>query len=163
MLMTSMKFLHVIGTIMYVGCILSHIVISNVLGHGDVEAVYYTYVYKELSAYILILPGIAIKTVSGAVMYSQIKPRPLWLKIKVGLAIFLGLNAFLILAPMMPELRALAAESMRLGELTAEFKAKEQIEFIAGVSNVIPLVLAMVLGVYKPGSGNRAAAARPAS
>ena len=161
MLMVSMKFLHVIGTIMYVGCILSHIVISNVLGH-DVQSVYNAYVYKELSAYILILPGIAIKTVSGLVMFSLIKPRPWWLKVKLGLAIFLGLNAFLILAPMMPELRALAEESVRQGALTAEFKAREQIELIAGMSNIIPLVLAMVLGVYKPGSRKKPAAAQPA-
>ncbi|MCW9045160.1 MAG: DUF2269 family protein [Alphaproteobacteria bacterium] len=150
--MTSMKFLHVIGTIMYVGCILSHIVISNTLT-DDVQAVYNAYVYKELSAYILILPGIALKTVSGLVMYAKIKPRPLWLKIKLGLALFLGLNAFLILAPMMPEMRMLAEESLKLGALTAEFKAREQVELIAGVSNVIPLILAMVFGVFKPGFG----------
>lgn len=150
MLMSWMKFLHVIGTIMYVGCILSHIIISNVLSE-DVNAVYHAYVYKELSAYILILPGIAIKTASGLVMFARIRPRPLWLKVKIGLALFLALNAFFILAPMMPEMRALAEDSLRLGALTAEFKAREQVELIAGVSNIIPLALAMVLGVFKPG------------
>ncbi len=52
-----------------------------------------------------------------------------------------------------------SATSLRLGTSTAEFKAKEQIEYIGGVSNVIPLVL----GVYKPGLGSRAAAIRPAN
>ncbi len=146
---------------MYVGCILSHIVISNVL-NDDVQAVYNAYVYKELSAYILILPGITIKTISGLVMFARITPRPLWLRIKIGLAIFLGLNAFFVLAPMMPEMRALAEESLRYGALTAEFKARESVELIAGLSNVLPLLLASVFGVFKPRfGGGRADRSRP--
>jgi hypothetical protein len=34
--------------------------------------------------------------------------------------------------------------------LTEEFKAKEHLAMLAGMSNVIPLILAMTFGVFKP-------------
>ena len=59
-----LDFIAEIGTIMYVGGILSHIVIGNILGHPDPQTALNVYTYKELSAYILILPGLGLKVIS---------------------------------------------------------------------------------------------------
>ncbi len=150
MLRKSMLFFHVVGTIMYIGTILAHIA-SGIIAGSDVQAVYHTAIFQETTAYIFILPGIVLKTVSGFVMFSLYPEKPLWLKIKIGLAAFLAFNAFFLLTPLMPELLVLAEESLKVGHLTEAYKAKEHTATLVGMSNVIPLLLAVVLGVFKPG------------
>lgn len=150
MLRKSMLFFHVVGTIMYVGTILAHIA-SGIIAGSNVQAVYHTAIFQETTAYIFILPGIIAKTISGFVMFSLYPEKPLWLKIKIGLAVFLAFNAFFLLTPLMPELRVLAEESLKAGHLTEAYKAKEHTATLVGMSNAIPLLLAVVLGVFKPG------------
>lgn len=150
MLRKTMLFFHVVGTIMYIGTILAHIA-SGIIAGSDVHAVYNTAIFQETTAYIFILPGIVLKTISGFVMFSLYPEKPLWLKIKIGLAAFLAFNAFFLLTPLMPELRVLAEESLKTGHLTGAYKAKEHTATVVGMSNAIPLVLAVVLGVFKPG------------
>jgi len=65
----TLDFIAEIGTIMYVGGILSHIVIGNVIGHPDPYTALNVYTYKELSAYILILPGLGLKVLSDILLY----------------------------------------------------------------------------------------------
>lgn len=149
MLRKTMLLFHVVGTIMYIGTILSHIA-SGIIAGSDVQAVYNTAIFQETTAYIFILPGIALKTVSGFVMFSLYPEKPLWLKIKIGLAVFLAFNAFFLLTPLMPELKVLAEESLTAGYLTEAYKTKEHTATLVGMSNVIPLVLAVVFGVFKP-------------
>lgn len=149
MLRKSMLFLHVVGTIMYIGTILAHIA-SGIIAGSNVDAVYHTAVFQETTAYIFILPGIVLKTLSGFIMFGQYKQKPMWLKIKIGLAAFLAFNAFFLLTPLMPELRMLAEESLKAGVLTEAYKAKEHTAMLVGMSNIIPLILAIVLGVFKP-------------
>ena len=55
------NFINELGTIMYVGGILSHIVIVATLGHDSPMTAYHVGIYKELSAYILILPWLGLK------------------------------------------------------------------------------------------------------
>lgn len=145
-----MLLFHIIGTIMYVGGILSHIVIPKVLDQSDLEALVHTSIYKERSAFILIVPGIGIKTLSGLALLTKYKKKPLWLKVKLGLAAFLLVNAVVFLAPMMPELTQLARESLARGELTQEYIAKEHVEKLVGMSNALPLLIVLILGVMKP-------------
>ncbi|MCK9997285.1 MAG: DUF2269 family protein [Candidatus Krumholzibacteria bacterium] len=149
-----MLLLHIIGTIMYVGGILSHIIIANVLDQTDLNALVDTAIYKERSAFILIVPGIALKTISGLVLLTKYKKKPLWLKVKLGLAAFLLINAIVFLTPMMSELTELAKESRALGEITPAYHAKEHWEKIVGMSNALPLLLVLILGVIKPKRSN---------
>ena len=143
-------FLNEIGTIMYVGGILSHIVIGNVLGHPEAITAYHVSIYKELSAYILILPGLGLKVICDLTMYFQFKVKANWLKLKLLMLLFLSVNAFVFLVPMMPELVALAEQSLSSGTLSQEFLDKAHIELLVGISNVIPLILELVLGSFKP-------------
>lgn len=153
---TTEKMLHFaqeVGSIMYVGGILSHIVIGIVLGHSDVNTAYYVYAYKEPSAYILILPGLAIKLLCDAILYFRFAVTPNWLKVKLLCMAFLTINAFVFLVPMMPELLSLAKASLPSGKLSEEFLEKAHIEQIVGMSNVIPLLTEMVVGSFKPKLG----------
>jgi len=145
-----LDFIQEIGTIMYVGGILSHIVIGVVLGHPDAETAYHVYIYKETSAYILILPGLALKVVCDLLLYFALGVKANWLKGKMLMMTFLAVNAFVFLVPMMPELVELAHESLPSGEVSQAFLDRTATEQLVGMSNVIPLILELVLGSFKP-------------
>ncbi len=136
---------------MYVGGILSHIVIGIVLGHSDAATAYHVSVYKEMSAYILILPGLGLKIISDLMMYYRFERIPHWFKLKLAMTAFLAVNAFVFLAPMMPELVALAKMSMEEGSsISQAFLDKAHTEELVGQANIIPLLLELVLGSFKP-------------
>lgn len=145
-----LDFIQEIGTIMYVGGILSHIVIGIVLGNTDASTAYHVSIYKEMSAYILILPGLSLKIISDLVLYFNYDVKPNWLKIKLLMTAFLAINAFIFLVPMMPELVALAKASLPEGQVSQAFLDKEHTEKLVGMSNVIPLIIELVLGSFKP-------------
>lgn len=144
------NFMSEIGTIMYVGGILSHIIIGAVLGHPDAQTAYNVYTYKEISAYILILPGMGLKVVSDLYMYYTYSIKPNWLKVKLLMMMFLSINAFVFLVPMMPELKQLAYNSLDDGILSKEFFEKFSKEEIVGISNAIPLLIEILMGSFKP-------------
>ena len=144
------NFIQEIGTIMYVGGILSHIVIGAVLGHPDAQTAYNVYVYKEMSAYILILPGMALKIVSDLYLYYSYKVKPNWLKVKLLMVAFLAINAFVFLVPMMPQLVALAHDSLESGMVSQKFLDTFAKEEIIGISNSLPLLIEILMGAFRP-------------
>lgn len=146
-------FIQEIGGIMYVGGILSHIIIGAVLGHPDASTAHNVSIYKEMSAYILILPGLALKIVGDYLLYRTFDTTPNWFKLKTIFLIFLSVNAFVFLVPMMPQLVELSAISMQSGTLSQEFLDLAQKEAIVGASNAIPLLLEILLGSFKPKLG----------
>jgi hypothetical protein len=143
-------FINEIGTIMYVGGILSHIIISAVLGHESAMSAYHVGMYKEMSAYILILPGLGMKIFADGFSYFHYSVKPNWLKAKLVLLVFLSINALVFLVPMMPELTELAHASIPFGQVSEEYLAKASIEELVGMSNAIPLLLETLLGSFKP-------------
>lgn len=145
------NFLSEIGTIMYVGGILSHIIIGAVVGHPDAQTAYNVYTYKELSAYFLILPGMALKIIADLYLYYSYDVKPNWLKVKMVMMAFLAINAFVFLIPMMPELRELAKNSMESGTaLSQAFFDKFAREELVGISNSLPLLIEVLTGSFKP-------------
>ena len=150
MLKKILNFIQEIGTIMYVGGILSHIAISAILVHMDVTATYHAYIYKEMSAYVLILPGMGLKIISDLLLYFQYEVKPNWLKVKLLMITLLSINAFIFLVPMMPELVELAHTSIPNNELRPAFIEKENIEKLVGMSNIIPLIIELIMGSFRP-------------
>ena len=146
-------FVQEVGTIMYVGGILSHIVIGILFTESSPEITYTVYQYKEQSAYILILPGLALKIISDIILYFTNKVKPNWLKWKFLMMLILSINAFVFLVPMMPDLVKLAQESISNGVLSQEFIDKEHTEQLVGQSNIIPLLVEIFLGSFKPKLG----------
>jgi hypothetical protein len=145
-----LNFINEIGTIMYVGGILSHIIIGAVLGHESAMTAYHVGIYKEFSAYILILPGLGLKLVADLIEFYQYKQKPNWLKIKLIALAFLSINAFVFLVPMMPELVALAKASIPNEMVSGAYLEKAQLEQWVGMSNAVPLLAEVLLGSFKP-------------
>ncbi len=145
-----LDFLNEIAGILYVGGILSHIVIGAVIGSPDAGTAATVYQYKLMSAYILILPGLGLKIACDLALYFAWNERANWMKVKLAMIAFLAINAFVFLVPMMPELLALAQASPADGPVSDAFHALEGREAMVGMSNVIPLVTEIVMGAFKP-------------
>jgi len=145
-----LDFVQEIGTIMYVGGILSHIVIGANLGHSDALTAHHVYQYKLISAYILILPGLGLKLLVDLISWKLYSVVPNWLKFKLAMMTFLTINAFVFLVPMMPELTELAKASIPAGEVSQTFLDLAHTEQLVGMSNVIPLLLEILLSSFKP-------------
>ena len=163
---TSMRefiaFLHEIGTIMYVGGILSHIVIGAMFAHSDPQTTVTVYAYKLQNAYILILPGLALKVVTDLILWFGYRERAWWMRIKLACTAFLTVNAFVFLVPMMPQLLALAEAAIPEGQLSKAFLDLEHREKLVGMSNVIPLVTEMLMGAFRPEITSAERMVRPA-
>ncbi|MEX0320438.1 MAG: enoyl-CoA hydratase [Ruegeria sp.] len=146
-----LAFVAEIGTIMYVGGILSHIVIGAINPHPAPETAEFIYNYKLQSAYILILPGLGLKILIDLIQFFGFGERAWWMRIKLAMTAFLTVNAFVFLVPMMPQLLDLAQASIPDGKLSDAFHAFENKEKMVGISNIVPLITEMVMGAFKPG------------
>ena len=144
------EFVNELATIAYVGGIASHIVIGAVIGTPDNATAHMLYSYKELSAYILILPGLGGKLLCDLIFYFVYGERGNWMKLKFALMAFLTINAFVFLVPMMPELRALAAAGVPGDPVSDVFHALEAREALIGASNALPLALELILSKFNP-------------
>ncbi|MCP5039129.1 MAG: enoyl-CoA hydratase [Rhodobacteraceae bacterium] len=144
------EFLNEIAGILYVGGILSHIVIGANIGTPDAGTAATVYAYKEISAYVLILPGLGLKVACDLTLFFYYGVRANWMKVKLVLIAFLTINAFVFLVPMQPELARIAAELPPDGPLSPEFTELEHTEGLVGMSNAIPLALEILLGAFKP-------------
>ncbi len=157
------KFFHEIGAIMYVGGIFSHIVIGILFADSDPDVVVTVYTYKLQSAYILILSGLGIKILTDFILWFVYCERAWWMRVKLACTAFLTINAFVFLVPMMPELLELAQASVPMGELSQAFHDLEGREKLIGMSNVIPLILEMVMGAFKPAISRNERTSAPAN
>ncbi|MCP4303524.1 MAG: enoyl-CoA hydratase [bacterium] len=143
-------FIDLIGNIMYVGGILSHIVIGLLFAGSSPDVMVTVYTYKLQSAYMLILPGLGLKIAVDLVLWFVYREHAWWMRIKLAAIAFLTVNAAVFLVPMMPQLLALAEASVASGELSAAFNALEHREALVGQSNVIPLLIEMIMGAFRP-------------
>ncbi len=150
MIRKSIEFAHEIGNILYVGGILSHIVIGILFADSAPDTMVTIYAYKLQSAFILILPGLALKIACDVILFLVYAERAWWMRIKLAAAAVLATNAFVFLVPMMPELLTLAEASQAAGQLSPEFRALEHREMIVGQMNVIPLLTELIMGGFRP-------------
>jgi len=144
------KFFHLTGAVMYIGGILSHIVILSVAGH-DLQALYNGRIFMEYVAYILIAPGLAIALVAGTLMFLNFSKRPKWLWVKAALSLYLAIMATFFLIPMNPELTELAKASLEAGAISDAFRNTLLKEEIIGAANTLPILIIRIFGVFKPG------------
>ena len=148
-------FLNEVAGIMYVGGFLSHIIIGAAVGATDGGTATVIYEYKLISAYILILPGLAMKLMCDIALFTYWNERGRWMIVKLLCQAFLAVNAFVFLVPMMPKLLALAEAGDPSGPVSEAFHALEAKEALVGMSNVIPLVTEILMGAFKPRLGQR--------
>lgn len=149
----ALRILHIVGLAMFLGSILGHIVLSSLPVSGDPQAFLFVRMAIIRETHALTLPGLGLLLVSGLWLTMSrhggfFKQR--WLTVHQILALFVLLNALLVLAPVGDHLLQLARsahEGAPSYESVLTLKSKEA---AFGATNLVLSLLATAIAVYRP-------------
>ena len=141
---SSLKVLHLMGLVLFLGSIFGHIV-AGILGGGPVSG------DRFLAApQFLTLPGLGLLLLSGVGLWlmSWSVKNSRWLGVHMGLAALVTLIAFVVVLPAGAEMMALASTDMVAN--MEKIVAANRFEDIGGAVNVLLILIITGLGVAKP-------------
>jgi hypothetical protein len=146
---TSLRLLHLIGLVLFLGSILTFIVASSVPATGDVTSLVVARRVISAGTNVLTLPGLGLLIATGiGLMWRRLRLRDhRWLQVMALAAGLIALNGFLFVLPAVRRATALAEESLALGTVSAAYTRAYVAESSAGSVNVILGLAAMVAGV----------------
>ncbi|HYD32836.1 MAG TPA: DUF2269 family protein [Azospirillaceae bacterium] len=151
-----LRLLHLIGLAAFLGSILVHILLGEVVDPAhDLAGYALAMKIKYLATLILTLPGLALMILTGTVMAWRQRLTLLtakWLGAKLVLVILIALNGAAVLTPLGAETARLAAEGVLSGALPATFTEVKQKEDIAGALNLLMIVAVSTLALVRPGT-----------
>ncbi len=146
----ALKVLHLIGFAAFVGTVFVHVLVSVLADPTAAGAYAELMALKDTSTRALILPGVVILGVSGALLARRgRRPWPLWLRIKVGLVPLLAINGVFVLLPV----GAAIAEAAALGAVPAALLLREE---VAGAINIALILAVIALSAARPQRAERA-------
>lgn len=153
------RFLHLLGLAMFLGSIFAFVVIGAIpVPPADVETVYHYRRAIRVVTWVLTVPGMWLMAVTGIVMtvvgrYGFFRVR--WLTLKQLAMLVILANGTFVLVPYVEELFVLATQALAQGKLPEGFAALSTHEDIAGTVNLLLILGALALAVWRPFSGNR--------
>lgn len=149
----GLKLAHLIGLILFLGSILTFIIVSLLIEGGDVETIAFGRQIISTGTHVLTLPGLWILAVTGIGMgYKQYGGNQQYFRIKAAIAFLVILNTYLFVAPAVTSATELAARSLAQGRLLQEYMNAYMQESVYGGINVLLAVAAMAVGVWKIGA-----------
>lgn len=160
-----MKLLHFIGLILFLGSILSFILVSTLMEGAALEWVVFGRRIISAGTQALTLPGMWLMAISGLQMaFKRYGVRVRFVQIKALIMLLIVLNAHLLVMPAVTQATALAIQSLAEGQLLPGYHAAYLRESICGAMNVLLTLLAAAVGVWRVGvrPPQRPAAACPA-
>lgn len=150
----TIKLLHIIGLVMFLGGILPSIVMNSVVGtSADVVLIYHQRLFVSAITWALTIPGMWIQIVAGSLIalagkYRLIEHR--WLIAKLVLAVLILINGTFILAPLVNQVTSIAEQSAAQGQLLPAYMPLKTKEDMYGIANFLMLVIAFLLAIYRP-------------
>ena len=147
---SSLKVLHLMGLVLFLGSIFGHIV-AGILG-GPVSGDRFLAAREHIAAatQFLTLPGLGLLLLSGVglwLMGWSVK-NSRWLGVHMGLAVMVTLIAFVVVLPAGADMMALASTDMVAN--VEKIVAANRFEDIGGAVNVLLILIITGLGVAKP-------------
>ena len=148
---SSLKVLHLMGLVLFLGSIFGHIV-AGILGGGPVSGDRFLAAREHIAAatQFLTVPGLGLLLLSGVglwLMGWSVK-NSRWLGVHMGLAVLVTLIAFVVVLPAGAEMMALASTDMVAN--MEKIVAANRFEDIGGAVNVLLVLIITGLGVAKP-------------
>ena len=150
-----LKTAHLLGLAMFLGSILSHVVVG--FGAGQPGAASFLFARQEVSlaTQLLTMPGLLLTIASGFGMAAVGRLSPLrqpWLGIHAGMGLLVLVLAVCFLVPtgrtMLRDAAALVEQSDPA--VVAQVLILKQIESVAGAVNLVLTLLIVSLAVWKP-------------
>jgi heme/copper-type cytochrome/quinol oxidase subunit 3 len=145
----TLRFVHLIGLVLFLGSILTFIVASSVPATGDVASLVVARRVISAGTNVLTLPGLGLLIASGiGLTWGRLRLRDhRWLQVMALAAALIALNGLLFVLPAVRSASALIEESRSFGILTEAYTRAYVAESTAGGVNVILGLVAMVAGV----------------
>ena len=145
----TLRFVHLIGLVLFLGSILTFIVVSSVPATWDVASLVVARRVISTGTNVLTLPGLGLLIGSGVgLTWGQLRVRDhRWLQVMVLAAGLIALNGFVFVLPAVRSASALIEEAQSLGTVTEAYTRAYVLESSAGSVNVILGLVAMVAGV----------------
>jgi hypothetical protein len=145
----TLRFIHLIGLVLFLGSILAFVVASSVPAAGDVASLVVARRVIGTGTNVLTLPGLGLMIGSGiGLTWGRLRVRDhRWLQVMVLAAGLIALNGFLFVLPAVRSASALIEEARSLGTVTEAYTRAYVRESNAGSVNVILGLVAMVAGV----------------
>jgi hypothetical protein len=145
----TLRFIHLIGLVLFLGSILTFVVASSVPAAADVASLVVARRVISTGTNVLTLPGLGLLIVTGVgLAWGQLRPRDhRWLQVMVFAAGLIALNGLLFVLPAVRSASALIEEARSLGTVTEAYTRAYVRESSAGSVNVLLGLVAMVAGV----------------
>jgi hypothetical protein len=145
----TLRFIHLIGLVLFLGSILTFVVASSVPAAGDVASLVVARRVISTGTNALTLPGLGLLVATGAGLgWGQLRLRDhRWLQVMVLAAGLIAVNGSLFVLPAVRSASALAEEARALGTVTEAYTRAYVRESSAGSVNVILGLVALIAGV----------------
>jgi hypothetical protein len=152
-MMQGLKLAHLGGLIIFLGSILTFIVISTLIEGASLENIAFGRKIISTGTSILTLPGMWVLAITGLWMgYQRYGVKQRFFQIKLLLTTLVVANAHFIIAPAVASATELAARSLAQGQLLPAYSAAYMQESVFGAINVLLTLTAAVVGVWKVGA-----------
>jgi hypothetical protein len=150
----SLRLLHLLGLVLFLGSIFSHIVIGQAPGAmQDPAALLFARKAISAATHVLTIPGLALSVVTGIGMFGfrrNVLLGARWFKIHAMIAALIVIITGIIMLPVVEKLLYLA-NLIASGNVTIEsFQGASMREHLFGALNMLLTFAAAYLGVFRP-------------
>ena len=148
----SLKFLHLIGTTLFLGSITIYILISVLAGNTNLNHLIFARQIIRTSTLMITIPSMWLTIISGcAIVFYQFKgPKRYWIKVKLIIALLILLNAHFVILPTTGNALAIATKSLQNSQLLTDFNGVHLKESIFGAFNALFILASIFFGLWKP-------------
>ena len=148
----GLKLVHFGGLVIFLGSILTFIVISTLIENASLENIAFGRKVISTGTNALTLPGMWALAITGVWMgYKRYGLHQRFFQIKLLLIALIVINAYFFVVPAVTLATELAVRSLAQGQLLPEYKAAYMQESIFGAVNVLLTVAAAVMGIWRVG------------
>lgn len=146
----GLKLAHFGGLVIFLGSILTFIVISGLIEGASLENIAFGRKIISAGTNVLTLPGMWVLAITGIWMgYKRYGLKQRFFQIKLLLVSLVVLNAYFFIVPAVNSATEIAVQSLAQGQLLPEYKTAYMRESIFGAVNVLMTIAAAVVGVWK--------------
>jgi hypothetical protein len=148
----GLKLVHFAGLALVLGSIFTFIVISSLIEGANLENVAFGRKIISTGTRVLTIPGIWALAITGVLMgYKRYGLKQRYIQLKLLIAVVILVNGYFFVIPAVTLATGLAAQSLALGQLLEAYRSMYMQESIVGTINVIFIIAAAVIGVWRIG------------
>ena len=148
----GLKLVHFIGLVIFLGSILTFVVISTLIEGASLENIAFGRKVISTGTNVLTLSGIWVLAVTGVLMgYKRYGLKQRFFQIKLLLIILVVIDAYIFVVPAVTSATGIAVRSLEQGQLLPGYRAAYLQESIFGAVNVLLALAASIVGVWRIG------------